>query len=282
MALSYDMVRDLINMAIIEDLGPDKTDITTDAIFKDHTTTAQILCKEMIVVCGIDLLRYVYHDIDESLTITVHHDDGELCTDYTILAEVKGKTSSILKGERIVLNFLQRMSGVATQTKTYVNAVNNKRIAVLDTRKTIPGYRHLDKYAVLVGGGHNHRMGLYDMVMIKDNHKNAAGSLVAAMEKIKQTTRGYRVEVEVETCDEAAIAAAEGCDVIMLDNMDNNEIREASRQIRAINSDVKIEVSGGITLERLPSLGLLDIDFISCGALTHSVRAVDISMEIAL
>lgn len=280
MALSYDAVRDLIHMAIVEDLGPDKTDITTDSIFSNQHTIAKIMCKEMIVVCGVDLIRYVYNDIDSMLQVTILHKDGEICPEFTTIAEVKGSTAGILKGERIVLNFLQRMSGVATQTRTYVNALNNRRIGLLDTRKTIPGYRHLDKYAVFIGGGKNHRMGLYDMVMIKDNHKNAAGSLENALKKVQETTRGFRVEVEVENCDEAAIAAAEGCDVIMLDNMSNSEIVEASRRIRAINSEVKIEVSGGITLERLPSLGALDIDFISCGALTHSVRAVDISMEI--
>lgn len=280
MALSYDAVRDLIHMAIVEDLGPDKTDITTDAIFSDQQTIAKIMCKETIVICGVDLLRYVYNEIDPKLQIQIMHKDGDICPEFTIIAEVKGSAAGILKGERIALNFLQRMSGVATQTRTYVNALNNHRIGILDTRKTIPGYRHLDKYAVAIGGGKNHRMGLYDMVMIKDNHKNAAGSLEKAMKMVHDTTRGFRVEVEVENCDEAATAAAEGCDVIMLDNMSNAEIIEASRRIRAINSEVKIEVSGGITIERLPSLGTLDIDFISCGALTHSVRAVDISMEI--
>ncbi len=279
MPISYDAVRELIDMAIREDLGDNLTDVTSDAVFHDETATAELLCKETIVLCGTDLIRYVYQAIDPVVTVEILFPDGEVLGDHTVFATIHGKVRSLLKGERIVLNFLQRMSGVATQTKTYVNALNSTTVKLLDTRKTIPGYRHLDKYAVKTGGGENHRMGLYDMVMIKDNHKNAAGSVSEAIDRVRNHTQGIKVEVEVETIEEAREAARKGCDIIMLDNMNNEEIIEASRAIRSVNASIKIEVSGGITIERLSSLGQLDIDFISSGALTHSVRAVDISME---
>lgn len=281
MNIDLHKVNDLIELSIQEDLGNDLKDITSDILFDNSIIETKIFAKEEIIVCGVELIEYIYNRIDETIDIELHQHDGKLLKDGDIIAKIKGNSNTVLKGERLILNFLQRLSGISTKTKQFIKKLENQNINILDTRKTIPGYRYLDKYAVKIGGGKNHRMNLYDMVMIKDNHKNIIGGLEKSIKKIKKNIPvSKKIDVEVENIKEAKIAARHNVDIIMLDNMSNKKIKLASKEIKKINPSIKIEVSGKVTIERVKSLSKLNIDYISIGALTHSVRAVDISMEI--
>ncbi len=280
---NIDMKRleELITLALEEDLGPAGADVTSDNVFSGEKAQAAIIARQDLVVCGTDVIHALYSRIDKKINADILKEDGSFVKKGTVIAKVSGKAASVMKGERIVLNFLQRMCGVATMTRDYVKALGDK-VKLLDTRKTLPGYRMLDKYAVRCGGGVNHRMGLYDMVMIKDNHKEVCGGVVNALRSIRKNLKDYRIEVEADTLDEVKAAAAEGCDVIMLDNMDNAAVEVAAREIRRLDPSIKIEVSGGITIERLISLGKLDIDYVSTGAITHSAPAADLAMDIII
>ena len=280
---NIDMKRleELITLALEEDLGPAGADVTSDNVFSGEKAQAAIIARQDLVVCGTDVIHALYSRIDKKINADILKEDGSFVKKGTVIAKVSGKAASVMKGERIVLNFLQRMCGVATMTRDYVKALGDK-VKLLDTRKTLPGYRMLDKYAVKCGGGVNHRMGLYDMVMIKDNHKEVCGGVVNALRSIRKNLKDYRIEVEADTLDEVKAAAAEGCDVIMLDNMDNAAVEVAAREIRRLDPSIKIEVSGGITIERLISLGKLDIDYVSTGAITHSAPAADLAMDIII
>jgi len=280
---NIDMKRleELITLALEEDLGPAGADVTSDNVFSGEKAQAAIIARQDLVVCGTDVIHALYSRIDKKINADILKEDGSFVKKGTVIAKVSGKAASVMKGERIVLNFLQRMCGVATMTRDYVKALGDK-VKLLDTRKTLPGYRMLDKYAVKCGGGVNHRMGLYDMVMIKDNHKEVCGGVVNALRSIRKNLKDYRIEVEADTLDEVKAAAAEGCDVIMLDNMDNAAVEVAAREIRRLDPYIKIEVSGGITIERLISLGKLDIDYVSTGAITHSAPAADLAMDIII
>ena len=275
------LVRRLVRLALEEDLGTRRRDVTSDLLFKPKDRVkAVILAKEELVFCGFPLICEVFRQLDPSVRISAGVAEGMSVNKGTVVARLEGAALPLLRGERTALNFVQRMSGVATMTRRYVQALGESRVQLLDTRKTCPGHRLLDKYAVLAGGGTNHRMGLYDMMMVKDNHKAAAGGLAPAIKKAQPLRRkGIRLEVEVESETEALEAVRCGCDVIMLDNMDNESIESCARLIRKEDPGVKIEVSGGITLPRLSALARLDIDFISTGAITHSAVAVDLSME---
>jgi|MTBAKSStandDraft_1061840.scaffolds.fasta_scaffold22985_2 nicotinate-nucleotide pyrophosphorylase (carboxylating) len=275
------LVRRLVRLALEEDLGIRRKDVTSDLLFRPKDRiNAVILAKEDLVFCGFPLICEVYRQLDPSVCLHDSVPEGAAVSSGTVVARLEGAALSLLRGERTALNFIQRMSGVATMTRRYVEALGESRVRLLDTRKTCPGHRALDKYAVRAGGGVNHRMGLYDMMMIKDNHKAAAGGLAPAIKKAQPLRRkGIRLEVEVESETEAMEAARCGCDVIMLDNMDNESIEKCARLIRDEDPSVKIEVSGGITLTRLSGLARVDIDFISTGAITHSAVAVDLSME---
>lgn len=267
----------LLDMAIKEDIGTG--DITSDTIFpKDHQSEAVIISKEEGVFCGAKIIENCYKILDNSIQTVIHIPDGKNIGPGISVAEIRGSTRNILKGERIVLNFIQRMSGIATMTAGFVKMIEGSKIKILDTRKTLPGHRLLDKYAVKTGGGHNHRMGLYDMVMIKDNHIKAAGSISAAVDIIRKIYGSrFRIEVETTSVSEVSEAISAGADIIMLDNMDVPTIR-ASTGI--INGKAEIEVSGNITGEKLVELKDLDISYVSIGALTHSVMAFDLSMKI--
>jgi nicotinate-nucleotide pyrophosphorylase (carboxylating) len=267
----------LLKTAIEEDIGTG--DVTSDAIFpEDHRSDAVIISKEKGVFCGGEVIRRCYEKIDRSINTVIRVPDGKKLEPGDKAAEIRGNTGNILRGERIVLNFIQRMSGIATMTARLVSIMEGSEIKILDTRKTLPGHRLLDKYAVKTGGGQNHRMGLYDMVMIKDNHIKAAGSISSAVETVRNAyDRHYRVEVETTNTEEVREAVSAGADIIMLDNMDIPEMRES---IEIIHKKAEIEVSGNITGERLTELKELDIDYISIGALTHSVKAFDLSMKI--
>jgi nicotinate-nucleotide pyrophosphorylase (carboxylating) len=267
----------ILERAMEEDIGTG--DVTSDAIFPgDHRSSAVIISKGKGTFCGGEVIRRCYDKIDNSINTVIRVPDGEKIEPGDTVAEVRGNTGNILRGERIVLNFIQRMSGIATMTARFVALMEGSGIKILDTRKTLPGHRLLDKYAVKTGGGENHRMGLYDMVMIKDNHIKAAGSITSAVETVRNTyDRRYKVEVETTSPDEVREAVSAGADIIMLDNMDIPVMRESAEIIKG---RAEIEVSGNITGERLTELKELDIDYISIGALTHSVKAFDLSMKI--
>jgi nicotinate-nucleotide pyrophosphorylase (carboxylating) len=269
-------VETLIRLAIGEDIA--EGDVTSRAIFNvEDLSRARIVSKQQGVFCGSDMIRYVYEMIDSRVSISQNVLDGDIISKKDMVMTISGPTISILSGERIALNFLQRMTGIATRTSNVVLLLKNTNIKLLDTRKTLPGFRALDKYAVKTGGGTNHRMGLYDMVMIKDNHIRAAGSISRAVTMVRERygTR-YIIEVEAASPDEAKEAVAMDVDIIMLDNMDRTAMKAA---IELINKKTKIEVSGNMDEERIKEIRDLNVDYISMGSLTHSVTAFDLSMD---
>jgi len=281
MGLKYDKIAHLIDLAIEEDLGSNNEDITTDNLSTDVFKKGILINKEPVLIAGLNIIEYVYKKFEENVEIKYLVEEGDYLKPHNHVAEISGNVGTLLKGERIMLNFLQRMCGIATKTHKFNKILGNKKIKIADTRKTLPGYRYIDKYSVKVGGGLNHRMDLNDMVMIKDNHKALEGNLKKAFNKIKdRVPMSKKIDVEVESIYEAEEAAKLGADIIMLDNMSNEEIKKASKVIRDISKKIIIEVSGGIDQGRLRGLAKLDIDVISIGALTHSVDASDISMKI--
>jgi nicotinate-nucleotide pyrophosphorylase (carboxylating) len=269
-------VETLVRLAIQEDIGTG--DITSQAIFGEQDVSkAAVVSKQNGIVCGTEVVRYVYEIIDIGVKVTPLIADGDSISPGDRILLVEGHTISVLSGERIALNFLQRMTGIATSTAGAVSLLRNTNIALLDTRKTVPGLRKLDKYAVKTGGGTNHREALFDMVIIKDNHIKAAGSITRAVRMVRDRYGArYPVEVEAATLDEVNEAAALGVDIIMLDNMDISMMKAA---ITMINKRVKIEVSGNVDEDKIKEIAGLDIDYISMGSLTHSVRAFDLSMK---
>lgn len=267
----------LIRTALEEDIG--SGDITTSCtVPPGFKGKGLIVAKEPLVLAGIDVARQVFWSVERKLKVKLPLKDGGRANEGDIVLEVAGDLAAILMAERTALNFLQRLSGIATLTRAFVNKVAGTRVRILDTRKTTPGYRFLEKAAVRVGGGYNHRFGLYDGVLIKDNHIAAAGSIREAVKAaVESRTHTLRVEVEVETLDQLAEAIAAGADVVMLDNMDLETMAEAVRQTKG---KIPLEASGGITLDNVREVAATGVDLISIGALTHSVRAVDMSMEI--
>jgi nicotinate-nucleotide pyrophosphorylase (carboxylating) len=220
----------------------------------------------------------VFREIDPGFSWTAKATDGERVAKGQTVAELHGRLRSILAGERLALNFLQRMSGIATLTRRYVDAVAGTKARILDTRKTVPGLRVLDKYAVRMGGGYNHRFGLYDGVILKDNHIRAAGGVGQAVERLRQTLPpGFKIEVEVGSLAEVEAALKARAEIVMLDNMSTQQMAEA---VRLIAGRALVEASGGITLETVRAVAASGVDFISVGALTHSPPALDISLEI--
>ncbi len=272
-------VKRLIQQSIEEDLGPQ--DLTTDAIFRDKVdSSAAILAKEDLALAGVDVAREVFLFVDPHLNFKPCSADGERVKKGERIAGIQGEAASILKAERVALNFLQHLSGVATITSAFVNRVSDLPVKIMDTRKTLPGFRVLEKYAVRMGGGENHRMGLYDAVLIKDNHIAVAGGIGPAVEQIRESHPGIS-PIEVETTDliEVQDALKVQADVIMLDNMDLTTMRAA---VELIRKRALVEASGNINLENIREVALTGVDRISIGALTHSVRAMDISLEMKL
>lgn len=268
----------LLELAIAEDIGPG--DVTSETILPpDQTLRAQLVAKKPGVIAGLPVAAAVFHRVDPAVRFTPRVRDGDPVAPGDTIAEVEGPARSLLAAERTALNFLQRLSGIATLTRQFVDAVAGTRAVILDTRKTHPGYRALEKYAVRMGGGQNHRMGLYDMVLIKDNHIAAAGSITAAVRRARAAYPYLPVEVEVQNLDQLREALELPVDRIMLDNFDLQAIR-AAVQIAA--GRVPLEVSGGVTLERVAELAATGVDYISVGALTHSAPALDISMDVVL
>jgi nicotinate-nucleotide pyrophosphorylase (carboxylating) len=267
--------RDLVGRALEEDVRGG--DITTNAtVDPAQKARGVFLVKADCVLAGLDVAFEAFRHLDPDVRTTARSRDGDACRAGDEIAEVVGSARALLVGERTALNFLQRLSGIATRARQFVD-VSGGRITVLDTRKTTPGLRTLEKYAVRAGGATNHRAGLYDAVLIKENHIHLAGGVRRAVELCRARTPGVRIEVEAETLGEVDEALAAGAEIILLDNMTTSDIRSA---VARANGRARLEISGGVTLERLPELAATGADFVSVGALTHSAPAVDISFEI--
>jgi nicotinate-nucleotide pyrophosphorylase (carboxylating) len=247
----------------------------------EQVQTARLIAKEDGVVAGLPVIELVFAELGGKVKIETYIQDGDQVKAGTKIASITGETKTLLCGERVMLNFLQQLSGVATITNKFATALKGGKTKVLDTRKTIPGFRTLQKYAVLAGGGSNHRMGLWDMVLVKDNHIAAAGGVLEAWNSVKkQNAQNLKVEIEVENLEQLKLLLGLGVDRIMLDNMSNETMREAIRIVRESGDPVELEASGNMTLERVGELADMGLDFISVGALTHSIKALDISMRI--
>ena len=267
--------QDLVRRALEEDAG--RGDITTRAAIDPRARARGVLVmKSAGVVAGLDVAIESFKQLDPATEVTVLRRDGHWCEVGESIAEIRGSAQALLTGERTALNFLQRLSGIATLARRFVEA-SHGRIVVLDTRKTTPTLRTLEKYAVRAGGGTNHRMGLDDGVLIKDNHIRLAGGVRAAMRRLKEARLPYPIEVEVENLVEVEEALQAGADILLLDNMKTADIQEAVRRCRG---RAKTEISGGVSLDRIPELASTGADFVSSGALTHSAPAADISFEI--
>jgi nicotinate-nucleotide pyrophosphorylase (carboxylating) len=275
--LQEHIIRNIVQTAIEEDVGP--SDITTTAVLTgEEMGKAMALAKSDIVVAGIEVFKETFLFLDQGVKFTGCSKDGDIVEKGRCLAEISGNLSSMLTAERVALNFLQRMSGIATLTRQYVDEVKGTRAKILDTRKTVPGLRYLDKYAVRVGGGHNHRYSLYDGVLIKDNHIAAAGGIAQALVRVRgRLPHTLKVEIEVKNLQELGEAIKSGADVVMLDNMPLDDIRKA---VAVAGGKVPLEVSGNVSLANVRRIAETGVDFISVGALTHSVMASDISLEI--
>jgi nicotinate-nucleotide pyrophosphorylase (carboxylating) len=288
-------IEEIIDRALAEDLG--KGDVTTDALISgDQRGTGFIVAKKAGILAGTGAAKQVFQRVDPELKVEILLEDGARVKPGSKVAKVSGSIASILKAERVALNFLQRLSGIASETNRYIEAVKGLSVRIMDTRKTTPGLRSLEKHAVKAGGGENHRMSLGDGILIKDNHlaalrsqglnikdivakarQNAPLSLRGAKRRSNLQARQTQVEVEVGTVSEALQAVEAGADIVMLDNMNLNDMRRA---VKSIHGRALIEASGGITLDNVRAVAETGVDFISIGALTHSARALDISLEL--
>jgi nicotinate-nucleotide pyrophosphorylase (carboxylating) len=267
--------RDLVRQALDEDIG--RGDITTRAtIDPEQRARAVVLAKSSCVLAGLEVALEAFRQLDPDVSIHVHHDDGSRCDAGTVVAEIKGRASALLTAERTALNFLQRLTGIATLTREFVDRAAD-RITVLDTRKTTPLLRDLEKYAVRVGGGTNHRQGLHDGILIKDNHVRLAGGVQQAVARMREAGESLPIEVEVQSLEQVDDALAAGAEIVLLDNLSNPEIFEAVTRCRG---RAKTEISGGVTLARMADLAASGADYVSIGALTHSAPGADLSFEI--
>lgn len=280
---SAQQINDILDRALAEDLASGG-DITSKAIFSpDDTAKALIKSKSPGVLSGVYLLAPLFAKLDPKVTLDIRANDGDLLTPGTEICRLDGPVISILSGERIALNLLQRLSGIATMTATYVAAIKHTKTRLLDTRKTAPGLRLPEKMAVRHGGGVNHRFGLFDMILIKDTHVKRAGGVTAALRKAMDVRGGSshpKIEVEVQSIEECVEALALGPDRIMLDNMSVDDMRRCVELIRLSGAAIELEASGGITLETIGKIAETGVDYISCGALTHSAPALDIHLVI--
>ena len=273
----------LIQLALEEDLG-DLGDTTTNSVIPaDLKTTAVLIAKEDLICAGLPVAERLFHTLDPDVVFTAKVQEGEACSRGTVMAEISGPARVLLTGERTALNFLQRLCGVATASHKYQELAGT-RAKILDTRKTTPGWRNLEKYAVAIGGAFNHRIGLYDRIMIKDNHRELAGmegkgGILRSVRRAREMYPQLEVEVEVDSLDELDEALLSGAEYILLDNMDNEQVVKA---VEIAGNRARLEASGNVTLDRIPSLSGTGVDYISSGALTHSVKSSDISMDIRI
>lgn len=275
-------IREQVSLALIEDLGGElnaHNDITANLIDESENATATIITREQCVICGVTWVEQAFALIDERLELVWQVKDGDTVAADTTLLTLTGSARAILTAERVALNFLQTLSATATVTASYAKLLAGSNTKILDTRKTLPGLRMAQKYAVHCGGGQNHRIGLFDAFLIKENHIFSCGSIEKAVSRAKEMKPGKPVEVEVESLEELQQALLAGADIVMLDNFTNEQIQKA---VALTQGQCKLEVSGNITDERLSSLATLGVDYISSGALTKNVKAIDLSLRVNL
>ena len=274
------LINKLLDLGIEEDINTG--DITTESIIPaTMNAVATMTAKQAGVISGLDIVRMVYERFQQDVVFTPYCKDGDSVEKGDVILKIEASYPTLLRGERLSLNLFQRMCGIATETAKYVKELDATHTELLDTRKTAPGLRVLDKLAVKHGGGTNHRMGLYDMAMIKDNHIKMAGGISKAVEQVRaRIAPEIKIEVETTNLDEVREAIAAGADIIMLDNMNNETMTEAVAIIKAANSAIKTEASGNMNIPRLKEVAATGVDYISVGALTHTVKAMDISMNI--
>ncbi len=272
-----DMIDQIIRLALFEDSG--LGDVTTESILPEPKTgTGIIVAKQDFVLAGMDVARQVFSIVDPDIRCDLAFKDGQFIKSGDVILEAKGDLLGLLKGERVALNFLQRLSGVATLTREFVDTLNTPNVRLVDTRKTTPGWRALEKDAVRAGGGFNHRFALYDGILIKDNHIAVAGSIEKAVALVRaRTSHLMKIEVEVSNMDEVKQAVTACAEVIMLDNMTTDAMAEA---VGYIKGRAVVEASGNVSLSTLNAIAATGVDVISCGALTHQARSVDLSMRI--
>lgn len=270
------LLKETVRLAILEDIG--SGDVTSTLIVPENKKTkAHFIAKESFKLAGMPFVEEVFAAIDNGVMIKIFSDEGRVVGKGEILAEVSGSARSILAGERISLNILQRVSGIATMTRHYVEKISGLRAKIADTRKTLPGLRFMEKYGVRMGGGYNHRCGLYDGILVKDNHIKIAGGIRKALRLAKNAHHLLKIEVEVKNLKELKEAIEAGADIVMLDNM---PVEDMKKSVETANGRVALEASGGVTLENVREIAETGVDIISIGALTHSARAVDISMKV--
>ena len=275
MAVATDTLERIVHAALAEDIGAG--DVTTEAtVAADAVGTAALVVKEPGIVCGLRVAELTFRALDPEIAFEAFAQDGDSVEGPAVVARVSGSLRAILTGERVALNFVGRLSGIATLTRQYVDAIAGTDATVLDTRKTTPGLRALEKHAVAAGGGRNHRFGLDDAVLVKDNHLHAAGSISEAVDLVRRTS-DLPVEVECDTLDQVGEALEAGADAILLDNMTPHELRQA---VLLVGGRARLEASGGVTLETIRAVAETGVDEISVGALTHSARSLDVSLEL--
>ncbi len=275
--IDFEAIKPVIEYALKEDIG--SGDITTDSLIPhEMKASASIIAKASGIIAGLPVAEYVFKSLNYGIEWHPLIEDGDKVNKGDTIVKITGSYRALLTGERLALNFLQRMSGIATMTHKFAAELKGYKTQILDTRKTVPGLRLLDKYSVRMGGGTNHRAGLYDMVLIKDNHIKIAGGITRAIAQVREKT-GYKIKIEVETTtlEEVSEALREKADIIMLDNMDTPTMTEA---VKMINGKAKVEASGNMSIERIKEVAAAGVDYLSVGALTHSVTALDISMNI--
>lgn len=269
------LYREIVRRALAEDLG--WGDVTTEATVRgDQRARGVIVAKSRCVIAGVDVAAEAFRQLDPAVTFSARRSDGQWCSPGDVVAEVHGAAAAMLTAERTALNLMQRMSGIATLTRSFVDAAAG-RITILDTRKTTPTLRALEKYAVRAGGGSNHRSGLDDGILIKDNHIRLAGGVAEAMRRMKAARQEMPIEIEAQTMAQVDEAIDAGANVILLDNLSMEDTREA---IRRIGGRTKVELSGGVTVGRIPELAATGADYVSVGALTHSAPSADLSFEL--
>jgi nicotinate-nucleotide pyrophosphorylase (carboxylating) len=267
-------LQETVKRALAEDVG--SGDVTAQLIGDDVQAQAQVISRELAILCGCPWFDEVFRQLDTQVQIIWEANEGEMVEPNQRLCQLKGPVQALLTGERTALNFLQLLSGTATEVQHYVKAISGTRACILDTRKTLPGLRQAQKYAVRCGGGTNHRMGLYDAYLIKENHILAAGSITQAIKTAQHNCPHLAVEVEVETLEQVKEALAAGANSLLLDNFNLPQLREA---VAFVQNQIKLEASGGVTLENIRAIAETGVDFISVGAITKDVRAVDLSMR---
>ena len=277
-SIAYFIIQSQVSQALQEDIGGG--DVTASLIPEHQQSIAHLICRESAILCGQDWFNEVFKQLDDTIQINWHAQDGEVLSSEQCVCTLSGQSQALLSGERAAMNFLQTLSGTASITRSYVTQLkqnSDNTIKLLDTRKTIPGLREAQKYAVRCGGGYNHRHGLFDGILIKENHIMAAGSISNAIQNARHNSpHTLKIEVEIETLDELQEALQAEADILLLDNMDNDMLKKA---VQINQGQAKLEVSGDITLQRLADLAHIKIDYISTGAITKNLKATDFSLR---